>query len=88
MEAIFRIKASEFNEQLINQIKSLLKSKSNLELTIAITEESSTGILRKETREEYFSRLDGAIHSLNNQQGVSYSSEGFEGFSKQMLNEP
>lgn len=57
MEAIFHIKADEFDENFFNQIKSLLKAKKNLEITIAISDEQSKGILRKETRGEYFARL-------------------------------
>ena len=55
---------------------------------IAISEEHSEGILRKETREEYFARLDKAIDSLKKENGVSFTLEEFEDFSKQLLNEP
>jgi hypothetical protein len=88
MEAVFRITANEFDESFFNQIKSLLKSKKNLEITIAISEAQSKGILRKETREEYFARLDKVIDNLNKGQGVSFTKEEFEDFSKQLLNEP
>lgn len=88
MEAVFHIKANEFDESLFNHIKSLLKSKKNLEIMIAISEEQSKGILRKETREEYFPRLDEAIDSLKKGKGERFTLEEFEDFSKQLLNEP
>ncbi len=88
MDAVFRIKANEFDENLFNQIKSLLKSKKNLEITIAITEEQSKGILRNETRDEYFARLNKAIDNLNKGRGINFTPEEFEDFSKQLLNEP
>ena len=88
MEAVFHIKADEFDERFFNQIKSLLNTKENLEITIAISEEQSKGILRKETREEYFNRLNTAIENLNKGIGVSLTEEEFENFSKQLLNEP
>jgi hypothetical protein len=84
MEAVFHITANEFDESFFNQIKSLLKSKKNLEITIAISEAQSKGILRKETREEYFARLDKAIDNLNKGDGVSFTKEEFEDFSKQI----
>ena len=63
MEAVFIVKPDEFDENLFKQIKSLLNAKNNLEITISINEQSK-GILRKETREEYFARLDNAIKNL------------------------
>lgn len=88
MDAVFRIKGSEFDEKFFKQIQSFLKWKDNLEITIAISEEQSKGILRKESREEYFDRLDKAISNLNGGSGVSFTGEEFEDFSKQLLNEP
>jgi hypothetical protein len=88
MDAVYRIKASEFDDFFINQIKELLKRKNNLEITIAISEEPSRGILRKETREEYFARLDKAIENIDNAKGVAFTDEGIVEFSKQLLNEP
>ena len=38
--------------------------------------------------EEYFARLDKAIDNLNKGDGVSFTKEEFEDFSKQILNEP
>lgn len=88
MDAVFRIKASEFDEYLINQIKELLKRKNNLEITIAISEAPEKGILRQETREEYFARLDKSIENINNGKGIVFTAEEFDNFSKQLLNEP
>ncbi len=88
MDAVFRIKSSEFDEHLISQIKELLKRKNNLVITIAISEKPAKGILRKETREEYFARLDNSIDNINNGKGVTFTAEEFDVFSKQLLNEP
>ncbi|WP_276504871.1 hypothetical protein [Terrimonas pollutisoli] len=78
MDAVFHIKAGEFDENFFNQLKSLLKSKKNLEITIAISEEQSKDILRKETKEEYFSRLNRAIDNLNKGKAISFTSKEFD----------
>ena len=70
MDAVFHIKGNEFAENLFRQIKALLMSNKSLEVTIAIGEAGSKGILRKQTREEYFIRLDKAIGNLNAGKGI------------------
>ena len=58
MEAVLRIQSSEFTDELIEKIKALVRGKEHSEITISITESASRGILRKETREEYFERFE------------------------------
>lgn len=88
MDAVFRIKASEFDEKFFHQLKNVLGLKNNLEITISISEQS-TGILREETKEEYFDRLLSAKQNLNNNTNVvSYKPDQFEEFEKFLLNEP
>ncbi len=88
MDAVFRIKASEFDEKFFQQLKNVLGLKNNLEVTISISEQS-TGILRQETKDEYFDRLLRAKENLNNNTNVvSYTSDQFEEFEKFLLNEP
>ncbi len=88
MDAVFRIKASEFDEKFFKQLKNVLRLKSNLEVTISISEQS-TGMLRLETKEEYFDRLLRAKENHNNNtELVSYTSDQFEEFEKFLLNEP
>ena len=88
MEATFSIKANEFDEDLFKHIKGLLTRKKDLVVTISIGEEYSKGILRNETREEYFTRLDNAIKNFNSGYGKSFNEEELDNFSKQLLNEP
>ena len=88
MEAVFHIKPSEFDESFFNEIKSLLKSKKDLEIMIAISEDEPNGILRKETRQEYFARIDKAIENLKKGHCLEFTREELEDFSKQLLNEP
>jgi hypothetical protein len=69
MDAVFRVKANEFDEKLFQQIKNFLVLKNNLEITISISD-PSTGILRQETKQEYFNRLLKAKENLDNSQNV------------------
>ena len=39
MDAVFHIRASEFDENLFSQIQSFLKERTNAEITITINEE-------------------------------------------------
>ena len=88
MDAVFRLKANEFDEKFFKQIKSILGLKNNLEITISIND-PSTGILREETKQEYFDRLLRAKENLDhNKNVVTYKADQFEEFEKFLLNEP
>lgn len=89
MEAVFHLTSEEFDQDVFDKLKSLLNGKKNVEITIAISEDQfAKGFLRKETREDYFERLDKAIDDLNKGKGTTFTKEEFETFSKQLLNEP
>ena len=88
MDAVFHVKADEFDDNFINQIKSLLTSKKKLEVTIAISEEAGTGFLREETRDQYFARLDKAINNLNRGIAVTFTMDEFEEYTNQLVSEP
>lgn len=84
MEAVLRIQSSEFTDELIEKIKALVRGKEHSEITISITESASRGILRKETREEYFERLEGALENFEKGNVVTFSGDSFELFSKRL----
>jgi hypothetical protein len=88
MDAVFRLKASEFDESFFSQVKSIIKANKDVEITISITDTGAKGILRNESRDEYFSRLDKSIANLEKGQIITYTPEGFDDFSRQLLNEP
>jgi hypothetical protein len=84
MEAVLRIQSSEFTDELIEKIKALIRGKENSEITISISEQSSKGILREETREEYFERLEKSIENFEKGNVVTFSGDSFELFSKHL----
>jgi hypothetical protein len=87
MEAVLKIKSSEFTDELISKIKALLSVSKDSEVTISITDKSSPGILRDESREEYFSRLDKSIDDFEKGNVVSFSGDSFEQFVKHIAQE-
>ena len=84
MEAVLRVQSSEFTDELISKIKTLLSGTSNTEITISISEKKSDGILREETREQYFKRLDKSIENFEKGNVITFSGDTFEQFAKHL----
>ena len=70
MDAILKIKASEFSDDLVKKIKSLIPN-NDYTVTISITNNKEKVDLN---------RIDEAIHSLANNEGTSFTLESFEDF--------
>ena len=70
MDAILKIKASEFSDDLVKKIKSLMPN-NDYTITISITD-------NKEQVDQ--NRIDEAIRSLANNEGTSFTLESFEDF--------
>lgn len=70
MDALIKISSSEFNEDLFKKIKSLLKSAGNAEITISVND---TGHSRKESKEEYWARLDTSASEIKKGNGIVFS---------------
>ena len=85
MEAVLRISSSEFTDELINKIRTLLRGAENSEITISITEKSS-GMLRYETRSEYFLRLDKSLENLEKGNVITFNGDTFEQFAQHLAN--
>ncbi len=80
VQAKFTISAEEFTEEIFEKIKSYLKGQ-NAALTISI-EAVPMEAPGKETRQEYFDKLDKSIAELERGEGVMFSLEEFEGLAK------
>lgn len=72
MDALIKVSAAEFNEDLFNKIKSLIKSVGNAEITIAVSEVSK----RTESEAEYWNRLNNAITDIEQGKGITFTMEG------------
>ncbi|MCE7067043.1 hypothetical protein [Dyadobacter sp. CY326] len=87
MEALLRVRSSEFTDELINKIRTLLSGSQDSEITISITEKPSSGILRLETRDEYFSRLDKSLENLEKGNVITFNGDAFDQFARHLGNE-
>ena len=86
MQATFTIPIAEFNFELVEKIKNLLNGDiENTEIFISVRSKKPS-MLRTETREAYFARLDESIDSIKKGRAVvSFNSlEELESFSKKM----
>jgi len=87
MEAILKVKSSEFTDELVGKIKHILTNMKDAELTISISEYKDMGNLRDESKKEYFNRLDKGIKNFENGNVITFDGDSFESFSKHLLNE-
>jgi hypothetical protein len=81
MDALIKISSSEFNEEVFKKIKALLKSVGDAEVIIAITNRTE-GFSRKESKEEYWARLDKSIKDIEQGNGVTFTMEELEEYIK------
>jgi hypothetical protein len=88
MEAVIKLSADEFDNKIFEQIKALINSSKNLEVTISISEVDN-GILRTETNKEYTQRILKARQELSsNKNAVTFQLNEFDEFQKFLMNEP
>ncbi len=87
MNTTIELMANEFNEDAFWRIKSFLADKSNSKIFISISDKS-TNFPPKETREEYFNRLNKSIKDVEEGKSITFTWDEFEALSKQLLNEP
>lgn len=73
MEAVLKIKANEFSDELIKKIKSLMP---NNDYTVTIS-------ISNNKNEAYVAKLDEAIVSLKNNEGSTFTLESLEEFIRQ-----
>ena len=85
MKAVIEINGNEFTDDVFNRIKSLIGGRTDATVRISIEE---TSLFPKETKEEYFARLNKSIKEREEGKVVSFTWKEFEEYTRQMLNEP
>lgn len=79
IQATFTIPASDFNDEIVEKIKTYLRNQQG-EVIISFISKPTVSI-KKETREEYFERLNQAKENVENKRNlISFSLEEFEAF--------
>jgi hypothetical protein len=70
MEIQLKIHATDFNQEIIDKIRQFLALNGESDLVINIRPKKKQ--FPKETRDEYFSRLDKAIAQLDNHKSIQF----------------
>lgn len=78
MDAVFKIKASEFNEALFAKIKSLIK-RGDSEIIISVSEGSELSVL-DETPTEYITRIKQAATDISAGRGTNFTIDELKSF--------
>ena len=73
MDALIKLRSSEFNEDIFDKIKALLKSFGDAEITIAVSD--SLNNTRVESKEEYWNRLSQSVSDIENGKGIGFTME-------------
>ena len=79
MDALIKIPSAEFNEEVFNRIKSLIKTFGNAEVTISVSNKPDD-LLRKESKEEYWERLNNSIADIEQGKGTVFTMAELENF--------
>ena len=79
METSFVIRKEELALDFVESIKKLFKRNQELQITISSSEDF--GLTKKETKTEYFNRLEKAKANLEKGSVISFSEEEFDEFS-------
>lgn len=81
IQATFTISAEDFNDEIIGKIKEYLKGQ-HASVTISIQREPAAAP-KKETREEYFAKLDKSLAELERGDNlVAFTVDEFQKFIK------
>jgi hypothetical protein len=85
MEITFKIPASEFSQDIIDKIHQFISLNGESDVTINIRPNKKK-IFPKETKEEYFKRLDTAIDNLEkNRNIISFTNAEFQKFAETQI---
>ncbi len=85
MEIRLKIEATELSQEIIDKIRQFitLNGESDLEINIRPKKKKK---FPKETKDEYFKRIDNAIDTLDkNKNTVSFSTTEFQAFAESKL---
>lgn len=85
MEITLKIQATELNQDIIDKIRQFISLNGESDLVINIRPKK-TKKFPKETKEEYFARLNSAIDNLENKKNVvSFSTTEFQTYAESKL---
>ena len=81
MEAIIKVAAAEFTEELFKKISDLLKGR-DAEITIAVNDNFSS-VLDTETADMFWNRLEKSVTEIENGNGKNFTMSELDAFIKE-----
>lgn len=85
MNAVIKIPSSEFNEDVFKKIGAMIMSFGNSEITIAVSNNNT--MPRKESKEEYWDRVNKSIEEIGQGKGVTFTMDELEGYIHNLVSE-
>jgi hypothetical protein len=82
MYATIRISLNELTPDFIDDLKRLFKENEEIELTIGRV--NDFGLNRKETKEEYLTRISRVLQNLEKGRSVSFSEDELDKYANQL----
>lgn len=86
MRTTIELTGSDFTQEAFERIQTFLRNKEKAVVKISILDDTS--FPPKDTRAEYFNRLETFIKQADEGKVVSFTWDEFEAYSKQMFIEP
>lgn len=68
MDALIRVSSNEFNEDLFKKIKSLINAIGNAEITISVSDITSS-----ESKDQYWARIDKSVADIKDGKGQVFT---------------
>ena len=80
MEAVFKIKEGEFNQDVFERIKRFVKEGEFSEIIISFRPKKKTSKVKKETQEEYFTKLQISMEDVAKGNVIAFTVDEFDKF--------
>ena len=80
MEAVFKIKEGEFNQDVFERIKRFVQEGEFSEIIISFRPKKKTSKVKKETQEEYFTKLQISMEDVAEGNVIAFTVDEFDKF--------
>ncbi len=80
MEAVFKIKEGEFNQDVFERIKRFVQEGEFSEIIISFRPKKKTSKVKKETQEEYFTKLQISMEDVAKGNVIAFTVDEFDKF--------
>lgn len=81
METVLHVKHDELNNQFLKGLKALFKDAEELEIIISVVKKNKE-IFPKESKKEYWKRIDKAIKDIKDGNGIRMTMKDLEKYAR------